>query len=163
MAHELSRSLIADVTPREFVAVLQPLLIPGVYTAMEELCVRRWSPRSFPGGLCVFRRSDRSRARCTRSPFEDLEEAPSSQTGLKLVGRPLRRRDFVLGGGVTLSSPQLALPGLHPELGPVTLGQLLATWVVHDLNHIAQVLRVMGKRYESAVGPWKPYFGILNR
>ena len=75
----------------------------------------------------------------------------------------LRKSNLAFLASVTLGTPQLALPGLHPELGPVTLGQLLATWVVHDLNHIAQVLRVMGKRYESAVGPWKPYLGILNR
>ena len=53
--------------------------------------------------------------------------------------------------------------GRHPELGPVTLGQLLATWAVHDLNHIGQVVRVMSKRYETVVGPWKAYLGILNR
>lgn len=69
--------------------------------------------------------------------------------------------DFL--GSLSLRSSQLALQGLHPELGTVTLGQLLATWVVHDLDHIAQVVRVMSKRYEGVVGPWKRYLGILNR
>jgi hypothetical protein len=64
---------------------------------------------------------------------------------------------------VSLKAPQLSLTGRHPELGIVTLGQLLATWVVHDLNHIGQVVRVMSKRYAGAVGPWKAYLGILNR
>jgi DinB superfamily len=64
---------------------------------------------------------------------------------------------------LSLSPVQLALKGLHPELGSVTLGQLLATWAVHDLNHIAQTVRVMSARYATAVGPWKPYLGILNR
>jgi len=53
-------------------------------------------------------------------------------------------------------------PGLHPELGPVTLGELLAVWVVHDLNHIGQVARVMARRYENEVGPWEPYLPILG-
>jgi DinB family protein len=58
---------------------------------------------------------------------------------------------------------ELAYKGLHPELGPVTLGQLLATWAVHDLNHIGQIVRVMSRQYEVEVGPWKAYLGILNR
>ena len=53
--------------------------------------------------------------------------------------------------------------GLHPELGPVTLGQLLATWVVHDLNHLAQIARVMGKQYRDAVGPWVAYLPLLGK
>lgn len=64
---------------------------------------------------------------------------------------------------LSLTSDQLSLRGKHPELGPVTLGQLLATWVVHDLNHIGQVVGVMSQRYAEAVGPWKRYLGILNR
>lgn len=58
---------------------------------------------------------------------------------------------------------QLELRGMHPELGPVTLGQLLATWVVYDLNHVAQIAEVMAKAYDSAVGPWKAYLPILDR
>ncbi len=75
----------------------------------------------------------------------------------------LRGSNLAFLRSLSLTPAQLRLRGLHPELGPVTLGQLLATWAVHDLNHIAQVLRVMSKRYESVVGPWKPYLGILNR
>lgn len=62
-----------------------------------------------------------------------------------------------------LTEAQLALPGRHPELGPVTLRQLLATWAVHDLNHVAQIARVMAKRYTGEVGPWRAYLSILNR
>lgn len=57
---------------------------------------------------------------------------------------------------------QLSLPGLHPELGRVTLRELLATWVVHDLNHIAQIVKTMAGEYGSAVGSWRPYLSILN-
>jgi uncharacterized damage-inducible protein DinB len=52
--------------------------------------------------------------------------------------------------------------GQHPELGPVNLGQLLATWVVHDLNHLAQIARVMGRQYTTAVGPWIEYLPLLR-
>jgi uncharacterized damage-inducible protein DinB len=61
-----------------------------------------------------------------------------------------------------LQPPQLALRGTHPELGMVTLSQLLATWVAHDLTHVAQVVRVMAKRYEDTVGPWRAYLRILQ-
>jgi hypothetical protein len=57
---------------------------------------------------------------------------------------------------------QLALRGIHPELGEVTLEQLLATWVVHDLNHVRQVVTYMSKLYGGSVGPWKEYLAILN-
>lgn len=62
-----------------------------------------------------------------------------------------------------LSAQQLALEGEHPELGPVTLAQLLAAWVAHDLGHIAQTARVMAKQYRSAVGPWRAYLPVLDR
>lgn len=63
---------------------------------------------------------------------------------------------------MALTPTHLSLPGRHPELGPVTLGQLLATWAVHDLNHIGQIVRVMSRSYDGAVGPWKAYLGILK-
>ncbi len=53
--------------------------------------------------------------------------------------------------------------GRHPELGTVTLSQLLATWVVHDLGHIGQTVRVLAKQYGDAVGPWQAYLPILTR
>jgi uncharacterized damage-inducible protein DinB len=53
--------------------------------------------------------------------------------------------------------------GIHPTLGTVTLSQLLATWVVHDLNHIGQIVEVMSRQYADAVGPWIGYLAILTR
>jgi hypothetical protein len=61
-----------------------------------------------------------------------------------------------------LTDEQLELKGMHPELGEVTLGQLLATWVVHDLNHIRQIATSMACRYDTEVGPWKEYLSILK-
>jgi uncharacterized damage-inducible protein DinB len=62
-----------------------------------------------------------------------------------------------------LTSKDLQRRGSHPELGRVTLGQLIATWVVHDLNHIGQIARVMSRQYGADVGPWIEYLPILTR
>lgn len=62
-----------------------------------------------------------------------------------------------------LEGDLLARPGIHPEFGEVTLSQLLATWVAHDLGHIAQVARVLAKQYREAVGPWRAYLSIMDR
>jgi hypothetical protein len=62
-----------------------------------------------------------------------------------------------------LSPADLARRGRHPEFGPVTLEQHLATWVAHDLSHIAQIARVMGRQYTEAVGPWTAYLPMLRR
>ncbi len=61
-----------------------------------------------------------------------------------------------------LSHTELERTGQHPELGVVTLRQLLATWVVHDLDHVGQIARVMAKAYGDEVGPWRAYVSILN-
>lgn len=61
-----------------------------------------------------------------------------------------------------LSSEDLDKKGVHPSLGAVTLRQLLSTWVVHDLTHIAQVSRVMAKQYKEEIGPWVEFFRIMN-
>ena len=52
--------------------------------------------------------------------------------------------------------------GTHPSLGQVTLRQLLSTWVIHDLTHIAQITRVMAKQYKTEIGPWIEFFRIMN-
>ncbi len=57
---------------------------------------------------------------------------------------------------------KLTRKGVHPEFGEVTLQELLSTWAVHDLGHICQITRVMAKQYETEVGPWKAYLGILK-
>ena len=58
---------------------------------------------------------------------------------------------------------KLTEKGIHPELGEVNLKELLSTWVVHDLGHIAQISRVMAKQYQFEVGPWTAYLGILKK
>jgi len=62
-----------------------------------------------------------------------------------------------------LTENELNKTGIHPKFGEVTLRELLATWTVHDLSHLAQIARVMAKQYKSEVGHWEEYLPILNR
>jgi len=61
-----------------------------------------------------------------------------------------------------LTNENMEEKGFHPSLGEVSLSQLLATWTVHDLNHIAQISRVMAKQYKAEVGAWEAYLKILQ-
>jgi len=46
--------------------------------------------------------------------------------------------------------------GLHPDFGAVTLAQLLATWVVHDLNHTHQIVKTMANGTRPSIPvAWK--------
>lgn len=74
----------------------------------------------------------------------------------------LRTANLELLGSWQLTAAELDLLGIHPTLGGVTLRQLLAAWVVHDLGHLAQVARVMAKQYRAAVGPWVPFLPVLT-
>ena len=74
----------------------------------------------------------------------------------------LRARSLARLASFELRPDDLTRRGRHPELGTVTLEQLLATWVVHDLSHLGQITRVMGKAYTEAVGPWAEYLPMLR-
>ncbi|HRI80449.1 MAG TPA: DinB family protein [Cyclobacteriaceae bacterium] len=76
--------------------------------------------------------------------------------------KTLRGRNVAYLRSKQLTTDQLLKKGIHPAFGNVTLAQLLSTWTVHDLNHIAQIARVMAKQYKSDVGPWVEYLGILK-
>jgi len=117
-----------------------------------------WIPRAriilARGGNPVFEPYDRFRHR-TRNAGRSL---PSL---LEEFGR-LRRANLELLASWRLGSAELELPGIHPTLGSVTLRQLLATWVAHDLGHLAQVARVMAKQHRGEVGPWEPFLPVLT-
>ncbi len=74
----------------------------------------------------------------------------------------LRSANLAELGSWKLTATELDLQGEHPSFGPVTLRQLLAAWVVHDLGHVAQVARVMAKQYGAEVGPWTPFLPVLT-
>ena len=63
---------------------------------------------------------------------------------------------------LNLTEQDLNRRGLHPELGAVTLSQLLATWAAHDLTHLHQLSRIMAHQYREAVGPWTAYLGVMQ-
>jgi DinB family protein len=77
--------------------------------------------------------------------------------------RQLREMNLGELRALDLTAAQLQLAGEHPAFGKVTLEQLLATWVAHDLGHLAQITRVMAKQYREAVGPWEAYLPVLHR
>lgn len=102
-------------------------------------------------------------------PFDPFDRtgmfAASQGTGLdELLATfaELRRANLAALADMHLTSADLDRTGLHPDFGEVRLGQLLATWVVHDLNHIAQMVRTMAKVYADAVGPWSAFLLILK-
>lgn len=89
------------------------------------------------------------------SQGKSLDELLESFRGLRVES--LRRL-----AALRLIPADLDRAGRHPEFGRVTLGQLLATWTVHDLDHLVQIARVMGRQYTDAVGPWRQYLRIIG-
>jgi DinB family protein len=61
-----------------------------------------------------------------------------------------------------VAEPDLARRGVHPSFGEVSLDQLLAAWVVHDLNHTGQIVKTMAKQYRDAIGPWREFLAIVD-
>ena len=74
----------------------------------------------------------------------------------------IRRENMNWIKSLNLTEDDLGRRGMHPVLGEVTLRNLLATWVAHDLTHLAQVTRVMAKQYKEEMGPWPQFFRILE-
>jgi len=95
--------------------------------------------------------------------FAQFEESKGKDL-LQLMNEfeQLRNENLVWLKSVKLNEDDLDKKGMHPTLGEVTLRNLLATWVVHDLTHIAQITRVMAKQYKEEMGPWPEFFRILS-
>lgn len=102
----------------------------------------------------------------TFEPYNRFAQFENSKgkTLLELLNefQQLRHKNLNYLKSLNLSEQQLHLQGMHPELGPVTLKQLIAAWVVHDLSHIHQISRVMSKQYSNEVGSWIDYMGVLH-
>ncbi|HZR30374.1 MAG TPA: DinB family protein [Terriglobales bacterium] len=118
-----------------------------------------WIPR-----LQIILKSGESRP---FTPFDRSAQFKASQgKSMKQLLREfakLRRKNLAVLTRLKLTSADLKLRGMHPELGPVTLGQLISTWVVHDMTHINQISRVLAKRFNEEVGPWQAYLSVLTR
>jgi hypothetical protein len=95
--------------------------------------------------------------------FAQFEESKGKNL-LLLLGEFEQLRNENLGWlkSLELKETDFDKKGMHPALGEVTLRNLLATWVVHDLTHIAQITRVMAKQYKEEMGPWTEFFRILS-
>ena len=135
-----------------------------------------WSPYDIVGHLIHGEETDwipRAKiilAHGEAQPFEPFDRFAQFE---KFKGRALedlldtfalwRSRNLTTLTELNLTAADLERRGRHPELGVVTLRQLLATWVLHDLSHLAQITRVMSKQYKEAVGVWQAYFPILSR
>ena len=95
--------------------------------------------------------------------FAQLQEDQSKPIAELLENfSELRARNLDELKSLKITMDDLKLTGIHPELEKVTLAQLISTWTVHDLGHIAQISRVMAKQYKGEVGPWINYLGILK-
>jgi uncharacterized damage-inducible protein DinB len=105
-----------------------------------------------------------------RRPFDAFNRTAMFE---KYTGEPLdqlltafeqaRAKNLAALDELDITPEKLALTGTHPALGTVTLSQLLASWVTHDLNHIGQIVEVLAHQYADAVGPWRANLAILTR
>lgn len=164
---------ILERTPRTLHAMLGGL--PSAWTDATE-GPETWSPYVIVGHLIHGEREDwipRARiilAQGTHRRFEPYdrfaqfhESRGKSLAQLLDEFTSLRAANLETLASWQLTDARLALEGEHPEFGAVSLRQLLATWVAHDLGHIAQAARVMAKQYRAAVGPWRAYLPIMDR
>jgi hypothetical protein len=76
--------------------------------------------------------------------------------------RDIRMRNVARVRALGLGPADLDRTGIHPKFGSVTLRQLLATWTVHDLDHVMQISRVMAKQIGPDTGPWVEYLRIIR-
>ena len=164
---------ILERTPHTLRALLSGL--PPAWTDATE-GPETWSPYVIVGHLIHGERADwipRARLILDQGPqrrftpydrFAQFRESEGkSLADLLDEFARLRAANLDTLAGWRLTEAELALEGEHPDFGPVTLRQLLATWVAHDLGHVAQTARVMAKQYREAVGPWRAYLPVLER
>ncbi|MGH7460642.1 MAG: DinB family protein [Longimicrobiales bacterium] len=174
MSFDLSEAIaVLERTPGVFRALLSGL--PDQWTSCTE-GANTFSPFDNVGHLIHGERTDwipRARivlAQGDNRRFERYdrfaqvrESAGKSLAQLLDEFAQLRESNLITLRNWNLTERELALEGEHPELGRVTLRQLLAAWVAHDLGHVAQTARVMAKRYRETVGPWRAYLPVLDR
>jgi hypothetical protein len=167
----------------ETIAILSrtPAALDVLLRGLPDIWVRgnegrdTWNALDIVGHLIVGERTDwMPRARIILEngearpfdPFDRLAQAKQSQAKSlhqlldEFAG--LRSENLASLQSLNLQPEDWTRRGRHPELGVVTLSQLLATWAVHDLTHLHQLSRVMAHQYRDAVGPWSAYLGVLN-
>ena len=167
----------------ETVAVLTrtPATLDALLRGMPDIWARRnegndtWSAFDIVGHLIFGERTDwipRARIILERGearafdPFDRFAQFRESQ-GKSLEQlldefARLRKENLAALRTLNLQPEDLKRRGKHPELGVVTLAELLATWAMHDLTHLHQLSRVMAYQYRQTVGPWSAYLGVLQ-
>lgn len=163
---------VLERTPGVLTALLAGL--PEVWTETRE-SEGTFSPRDVLGHLIHGEDTDWvPRLRLILEKGDSEPFVPFDRFGFrdKIAARSLgdllaefsRKRSENLGvlRGMDLDDADLSRPGRHPSLGAVTLRQLLATWVAHDLNHVDQAVCAMARRHTETVGPWRAYLKILG-
>jgi len=134
-----------------------------------------WSPRRVVGHLILGERGNwmprldwilQHGAGRAFQAFNQAEEYESaSRAGISVLlaeFESLRATNLAKLEAKRLAAADFDRPGLHPALGAVTLRQLLATWAVHDYDHVVQISRVIAKRYADDVGPWRAFLNVLG-
>lgn len=173
MSFDLSHGIaVLERTPRTLRALLGGL--PPAWTDATE-GPDTWSPSTVVGHLIHGERTDWiPRARIILAQGADRRFTPYDrfaqfrESAGKSLGTlldeftVLRNQNLETLASWQLTDAQLALTGEHPEFGAVTLRELLATWVAHDLGHLGQIARVMARQYRDGVGPWRAYLSIMG-
>ncbi len=165
-------ALILARTPMSIDALLRDL--PEAWTHANE-GAETWSPYDIVGHFIHGEKTDWiPRARIILAQGSDRGFEPFDRFAQKResAGRQmnqlldefahLRLQNLAALESLDISPEKLSWTGEHPEFGTVTLAELLATWVAHDLGHLAQISRVMARRYTKETGPWRQYLPILD-
>jgi hypothetical protein len=172
-------TVLADTVDllRRTPVVISALLggVPGDWTTTPDVA-EGWRPRDVVGHLITAElddwipRAERILDAGPSLPFDAFDRFAHVERDVdvpldQLVARfaELRARTLARLDELVTDELDLDRPGLHPTLGEVTLRELLATWAVHDLNHLSQILAGMAGSHDADVGPWKAYLGILLR
>jgi hypothetical protein len=173
MKFNLNKSIqILERTPKVLNAYLKDLDKDWVYNNEGE---NTWSPFDIVGHLVHGEKTDwitRTKILLKNNPklkfdsfdrFAQIETSKGkSLTELLEEFEQLRKENIKTLKAFKISENEFEYKAIHSELGVVNLKQLLATWTVHDLGHIAQISRVMAKQYKNEVGAWFAYIGVLK-
>jgi hypothetical protein len=172
-------NFLADTTDllRRTPSVLTALLsgVPDTWAGTPDT-PDGWRPRDVVGHLISAEiddwipRAERILRDGTSKPFDPFDRFAHVERDTdvpldRLVEQfaELRARTLARLDELVTERADLDRRGLHPSLGEVTLRELLATWAVHDLDHVSQIFAGMAGSYDADVGPWKAYLGILLR
>ena len=164
---------ILERTPKLLRALLTG--VPESWTDTTDVPENGWRPHDVVGHLITgeltdwIDRTQRILEHGTSLPFDTFDrfahaERDTDATLDELVEHFARLREENLARLAGLATEaDLDRRGMHPSLGEVTLRELLATWAVHDLDHVSQIFAGMAGSHDAEVGPWKAYLGILLR